>query len=235
MKSDRHVPAPRRSLFSWFTLQCFLSALALLTTHGAPGEKKWDLQIGATTSPALAPNGNIIVAAGGGLMSISQSGATNWNSPVGGESPTICITADGVIYVASDKLCAFNSDGSRRWAFDHSKSGFSTPVVAADGTVYSVAMDGRLYAVNPDGSVLWKVTAPRSSGQLALAKDGGLVGGFSSKSAPTANRHSDRRLAIDHVGKSFARWHDGWDAAWNICWRRIGGRILADARARSAA
>ncbi len=61
------------------------------------------------------------------------------------------------------------------WVFKTGKGIFSTPVVAADGTVYIGSADRNFYAINPDGTEKWRFVTGEIIDSSALLDDTGRV------------------------------------------------------------
>ncbi|MBP8708144.1 MAG: PQQ-binding-like beta-propeller repeat protein [Caldisericia bacterium] len=115
---------------------------------------------GIVYAPASTPDGVILCA-------MNSNGILLWEKSF--PSLTSCHTTPAVgkdctIYLGADYIYALNSDGSTKWKFsDGFSDNFSSPVVSADGIVYSLCYsagpDGlkcMLYAINPDGTLRWK-------------------------------------------------------------------------------
>jgi outer membrane protein assembly factor BamB len=67
-------------------------------------------------------------------------------------------------------------NGGAPWKFRTGKGIFSTPVIAADGTVYAGSADHFLYALNPDGSEKWRFgTGDIIDSAAAIHRDGGVT------------------------------------------------------------
>jgi outer membrane protein assembly factor BamB len=100
------------------------------------------------------------------------TGAAIYASPVLG--------ADGVLYVASDVLYAFNtSNGDVLWGYtDASNTFFATPALA-NGTLYIGNEDYSVYAVNTSrtnaGSLVWKYRTGNGIYSSAACVGGNLV------------------------------------------------------------
>jgi outer membrane protein assembly factor BamB len=102
-----------------------------------------------------------------------------WSVPLPGlhMDSDITIGADGTIYVITSDapqstFFAVSPEGRVLWSLDIPRS-FSTPAIAADGTMYAGLSDGGLIAVSPQGSVRWTrsdLDGIRSS--PAIAADG---------------------------------------------------------------
>jgi len=67
-------------------------------------------------------------------------------------SSTPAIGSNGTIYVGlGNKLCAINSNGTKKWDFQSSSSISASPAIASDGTVYfSFSWENTFYAVYSD-------------------------------------------------------------------------------------
>ena len=62
-----------------------------------------------------------------------------------------------------------------------SVSGFGSPVIGSDGTIYVGSSDCKLYALNADGSVKWTYTTGGSVNSLSIGADGTLyIGSYDS-------------------------------------------------------
>jgi outer membrane protein assembly factor BamB len=129
-----------------------------LLAQPQPGTVLWTYAANATisSSPALAADGTIYVAAGV-LCAVTNSGSTasnKWTFPAG-VSGSAAVGADGTIYFVGDggTLYALNPDGSSRWTYPGSAGG--SPAIASDGTIYFQAYAG-LFAIAPSGALKWK-------------------------------------------------------------------------------
>ena len=118
-----------------------------------------------SSSPALAPDGTIHVAAGRHVYAIDPQGEIRWTYEISAgtflSSPAVA--SDGTIYVGGDDhaLHAINRDGSPRWQFETGNLIRAPPSIGPDGAIYVPSDDGRLYAVDPDGSERWSVVVSR--------------------------------------------------------------------------
>jgi outer membrane protein assembly factor BamB len=66
-------------------------------------------------------------------------------------------------------------DGSAPWVFETGKGIFSSPVIAADGTIYIGSADRNFYAISRDGEELWRVETGEIIDSSALLDDLGRV------------------------------------------------------------
>jgi hypothetical protein len=91
---------------------------------------------------------------------------TNFDAPTGHIISEAAISSNGNVYALTDNslLIDFDSTGKERWSVQlgHLTSSIgaslinlSTPVVAADGTVFAMNPAGQLFAVNPNGTIKW--------------------------------------------------------------------------------
>jgi|GEM_PF-1880223 len=127
----------------------------IFALNPANGNKIWATKNGTNymgSSPIIAKDGTIYVGSQQ-FTALNPDGSIKWTIPISsGFSPTI--SADGTVFVASDKLYAINPDGSTKWAFTMDSSAYSSPAIAADGTIYITSSD-KIYAVKSDGSKRW--------------------------------------------------------------------------------
>ena len=68
-----------------------------------------------------------------------------------------------------------STQGGAQWKFATGAGIFSSPVVAADGTVYFGSADQSFYALNPDGSTRWQVATGEIIDSAGLLDDQGRV------------------------------------------------------------
>jgi hypothetical protein len=173
----------------------------------ADSHLKWFLTLPGdaepASTPALAPNGTIVVGSGyldpnpkdsPYVYDVNPDGSLNWVFNVakygGGNiiqsSPTV--DQNGVIYVGSATLfqehvgCVFaiNPDGTPKWIFTNSGNFVTgSPAVAADGTVYVGDEGGYFYAIS-NGVAAWTFATSGSAsiiGSPVILPDGSVVFG----------------------------------------------------------
>lgn len=119
---------------------------------GPPGD---DVASGGFSSPAMTPDGSVVVGAFDGLHAFSppsdgsSTGTERWH--VAGDlvvsSPAV--GGDGTIYFGSTdgNLYAVDASGNPRWKYAIGAAVNSSPAIGADATIYVMADDGYLYAV----------------------------------------------------------------------------------------
>ena len=157
------------------------------------GTEQWSFATGAVVSSpiALDADGTLYVGTDNGaaseLYALNVNGTEKWSSPFALAAETrssVNFGADVTVYARdyAGYLYAINpADGSPVWSPQPQVGGGSgsSPVVAADGTIYfgSFSSPPRLYAMNPDGSQKWVSDMGGASivgigATPAVAKDG---------------------------------------------------------------
>ena len=175
-------------------------ALHAINHDGSP---RWTFQTGdlIRAPPSIGADGTIYVASyDGRLYAVDPDGSERWSVVVrrpieGNESSRVQVNSppsigpDGAIYVLGRGLFAINPDGSIRWHFHTSTSGYrTTPILGADGNVYVgsgrgvTALDARgrlLWDYQPGGDVVSDVRVRTSP---AIGVDGTIIAAASSRS-----------------------------------------------------
>jgi hypothetical protein len=127
------------------------------------GILNWKVQLDSDviSSPVISPNDCVLIATQTRLYSYSFGGTPQWSYEISTHS-TPAVSNEGMIYVAGQSdLYSLKADGSLNWTFDLSETGFSSPSIADDGTIYCagghMATNGHysITAVNPDGTLKW--------------------------------------------------------------------------------
>jgi len=99
--------------------------------------------------------------------------------------------SNGVVYLGSDQLYAFNAKtGAILWMGASSSTNYNSSAAVANGVVYDATSDGHMYAFNASGcgsstcSPLWTYTMSNAETQSSPAVANGMVyiGGFNSAS-----------------------------------------------------
>jgi outer membrane protein assembly factor BamB len=105
--------------------------------------------------------------------------------------------------------------GGAMWSFRTGKGVFSSPVVAADGTIYVGSADRTLYALSPDGTVRWKEQTGDIIDSAALLDDRGRVyfgsgdGKLRARVAATGAEVWTMQADDPSVSKAFINWFEG--------------------------
>src|SRR5438552_15445954 len=153
----------RVSFARWF--------LVAITAAAAPGDKRWELALGACIfgAPTLATNGDVLVATcEGSLQAVTPSGTVRWSFPTtGGWLATPTVADNGTIYFGADKLYVLNPAGTLIWEYAtgarYSGSAYNrtAPVSGPDEAVVAagnVSNGGQgLFALHPDGPLSWSL------------------------------------------------------------------------------
>ena len=154
------------------------------------GSLKWSYPLSAPSAsdegqltPAIDATGTIYIG-GDGVYALNANGAIKWRYPATGNTLQIrsspAIALDGTIILGVNTnlgpnpavLWALNPDGTLKWqsALADAPTAakglwvytFSSPAIAADGSIYigaeteSAGTNGFVFAVNPDGSAKWE-------------------------------------------------------------------------------
>lgn len=155
----------------------------LLYGISASGEASWKRGLGdtpVTSSPALLPDGSVVVADSESIYVIAFGGDLLWSWPRGLEGAerygSASVGEDGTVYVVGDgELLALGSDGEVAWTYDLDGVGdtTSTPAVSGTGTVYVAATEG-LHAVDGmTGEREWFIEATGGgSASPAVSREG---------------------------------------------------------------
>lgn len=148
------------------------------------GRERWTFQTDGRiwSSPAIALDGAIYFGSHDGhIYALTADGEQQWSVDLGEEvwsSPAI--GADGTIYVGARGVHALDPTGRRKWSFEGafpSTRVVSTPLVAADGSIYFSGADGRVWALDVDGSPKWDYqTRSRLFASPAIGLDGTVYG-----------------------------------------------------------
>ncbi len=105
--------------------------------------------------------------------------------------------------------------GGAFWSYKTGKGIFSSPVVAADGTIYIGSADRTFYALNADGTVRWKLLTGEIIDSAALLDDKGRVyfgsgdGKLRALDAKTGTEVWTMHADDPSVNKSFINWFEG--------------------------
>jgi outer membrane protein assembly factor BamB len=148
------------------------------------GRERWTYPAAGRiwSSPAIAIDGTIYFGSHDGhIYALTANGDHRWSVDLGEEvwsSPAI--GADGTIYLGARGIHALDPTGRRKWSFEGafpSTRVVSTPLVAANGSIYFSGSDGRVWALNVDGSPKWDYqTRSRLFASPAIGLDGTVYG-----------------------------------------------------------
>ncbi len=184
------------------TIHAVSSAGTQLWTYSDGGSAGYRMALGAGGTLYAAKD----ETANGRLVALDASdGSVDWTYELDGSGSAPAIAEDGTIYVGGTgsfdsgsgifttdgKLYALNPDGSLAWTYQTGGAVFTSPALAADGTIYVTSGGsqddtdpvGTVYALNSDGSEAWRDPlsgCPAEYGGVTVGADGTLyvpVGG----------------------------------------------------------
>lgn len=174
-----------------------------------PKPPLWEYSVSTpiTTSPAQGPDGTVYVGNSTGLFAITNGGSNKWTfaATVKG-SPAI--GHDGTVYFGAYEgtFYALSPSGSLKWSFAPQGYVWSTPALAADGTIYYVA-GGALMALNPDGSKKWQLgvsggTTPVQGFSPVVGRDGTIYCGSAFRNLIAVSPQGDLKWSVPIDGAS---------------------------------
>lgn len=128
------------------------------------GRRQWSRRVdGQPLSPALAPDGTIIVGdRSGSLRALRPSGdgsepKTLWKLDLGSTSyGSPAIADDGTVYTTVDEDLVAVRDGEQLWRVPSGDLSEVSPAITPEGTIVFSSNDGIVYGVSPEGRVLWR-------------------------------------------------------------------------------
>jgi outer membrane protein assembly factor BamB len=149
------------------------------------GSVKWDSMLpfaDVVSGPLVASNGTIMIGISdpldysfGQVIALDpEDGTELWYADVE-PNPLLALGPDGRVYNGGGygTVYAFTSEGETIWELrlddNINISEVSTPVVAADGTVYCVA--GDLYSISSEGEIVWEIDSDSDNQVLIAGKD----------------------------------------------------------------
>jgi len=165
-----------------------LSDEALKRNGGYPPPGEFPVVSGITPGP----NRLLLVGMGRDhLSAVGQDATLHWDFKSRGNSLNTAsplVASDGTIYFAhaDGHLYAFDSSGSQKWSLDLNGYDASTPMLAADGTIFVLGARN-LYAVSPAGKILAQVDVGNTvtsspsiapDGTIYVANEAGLLSAY---------------------------------------------------------
>ncbi len=102
---------------------------------------------GGYSSPALTPEGGIVVGGPAGMHSF-VNGKEHWRFPCGAVYSSPAVGADSTVFFGSTdgNFYAVDANGKLRAKYNVGAAVNSSPAIGGDGTIYVMADDGNLYA-----------------------------------------------------------------------------------------
>ena len=128
------------------------------------GRRQWTSRVdGQPLSPALAPDGTIVVGdRSGSLRGLQPPSGTGeprtlWSLGLGSTSyASPAIAPDGTVYTTVDSDLVAVRNGRQLWRVPSGQLSEVSPAIAPDGTIVFSSNDGVVYGVSPEGRVLWR-------------------------------------------------------------------------------
>jgi outer membrane protein assembly factor BamB len=156
------------------------------------------------SSPALMPNGNLVVCDDSGYIScLNPDGAFQWRYATGaGIVSSPAIGPDGTVYVGTDQgeFLALK-DGTPFWTYQIPPPNnviSSSPAIDGDGNVYFGVDNGVLYKLNSSGNPVWSYTVSSAdlSSSPALSQDGVIYIGAEDEKLYAINPDGTERWSV---------------------------------------
>lgn len=158
----------------------------------ASGDLVWEYDAGDIifSSPAIGDDGSLYFGAGNELFALDSGGNLLWKFETDHEDYLVdsspVIGPDGAVFVGAGHgsvdgghVYAVNpKNGTEIWSFATNAEVFSSPAVAADGTVYVGDGAHQVYAIDSEGQLVWKhTTGDWVDSSPAIAPDGSVYVG----------------------------------------------------------
>lgn len=137
----------------------FTSLDGNLYVVSSDGKLRWSLRTGGITSssPVVAEDGTIYLGINQSHVSVSPAGKMNWRgdmSPTGYvpwdwvRSTPMALGTTNFVTMASDLVVIlFQANGDWVWNYSMEAGSYSSPAIAADGTIYAAALGGKMFAL----------------------------------------------------------------------------------------
>jgi outer membrane protein assembly factor BamB len=171
----------------------YVGSWGYLYSINQDGSIRWRLPMGVPSSPTIDMNGTIYVTAEyTHLVAVYPNGTVKWTVEIGDNTQSsVAIADDGTLYVkggshnpeyrgSTELLYAFSAKGSKVWqrtiTLDSNVTaitGFSSPSIGKDGTIYIGSDDNHLFAYSPEGEMKWTFNA---EGAVVVSPTIGLDG-----------------------------------------------------------
>ncbi len=185
------------------------------------GTEKWRATApNVNGTPALGPDGSVVVPLAMGILALDTAGEEIW-SYVERTNSSLAVGVDGTVY---DKaLLSLSSDGELLWSADLGMVTTAALAIGGDGTIYTTTYDGLVHAVTAAGDLSWEYDTGcvNSASGVSIGADnliytssctenGALVtllpDGTESRRVPVARAYSVPTLAAD--GTVYVVGHD---------------------------
>jgi hypothetical protein len=164
------------------------------------GRVLWRLETGADadTGAVIAPNGQIVLAAGQTVMAVRAGGDVAWRFQAKKKVFTApAWTEDGLVVFGSQdhRVYALTAAGALAWSADLGADVDGAPAIGEDGAIF-VGTDGDEVArLDTKGNVVWRANVGGFvRGPLSVARNGDVLAGVYGPS-PLPGAHRPRRRA----------------------------------------
>lgn len=173
---------------------------------------KWRFQTEGAIffDPALRGNTIYVGSQDGRLYVVNPDGTERTRISLGGIVGTPTLLADGRVLVPADGcLHALTSTLTPDWVYCTAGQEMTSPLVAADGSIFVGSTDGTLYALNPDGTERWRFQTQGLIEATALGRDGTVY---------TGSRFPDGRIyAVAPSGSPKWSFQTGCNGLGSFC------------------
>jgi len=138
------------------------------------------------SSPAIGHDGTVYIGSGDShLYALTPYGTLKWKFKARHfiEKGSPAIGSDGTVYFTchGHSLYALTPSGDIKWEYKMGDPGYTSPAIAADGTIYAGSYTGDdmcLHAINSDGTLKWKFkTEGYIKSSPAIGSDGTIFFG----------------------------------------------------------
>ncbi len=133
------------------------------------------------TSPVLAKDGSVVVAAGKSVVSVRRGGDVAWRFTAKNKiytSPAIDDEGRVVFGSQDDHVYALGTDGGIAWKVDLGADVDGGPAIGDDGTIHVGTDRGEVVQLDHGGHVRWRTAVGGFvRGTLAVARNGDVLAG----------------------------------------------------------
>jgi outer membrane protein assembly factor BamB len=135
----------------------------------------------ADTSPALASDGTIVLAAGTQVMSVRRGGDLAWRFATKGKVFTApAVTTEGLVVVGSqdDSVYGIQANGALAWSTNLGADVDGAPAIGDDGAIYVGTDDAEIVKLDAAGKVAWRAAVGGFvRGGLSVGRNGDVLAG----------------------------------------------------------
>ncbi len=155
----------------------------LSALDAATGERSWRVALGARAyaTPCVAADGTIYAGSDAArFVAVRPDGSIAWSLETDGEADTgATLSPDGlIVFAAGSHVYGVRPGGDVAFRFDAKKKVFTSPAIAADGSIVVGSQDDHVYALTATGALLWSVDLGADvDGAAAIADDGAIFVG----------------------------------------------------------